>query len=71
MVAVLSDQPITSLKIPATPKAFASPQEAAAAIRRLRTELSRGHRPVTDVRESPKWSVAGEYTVRRSLDGNP
>jgi hypothetical protein len=34
IVAVLSDQPITSLNIPAPPKAFASPQEAAAAIRR-------------------------------------
>jgi secreted trypsin-like serine protease len=65
IVAVLSDQSITSLNIPAAPKAFASPQEAAEAIRQLRTELSRGLRPVTDVRESPKWSVAvREYTVR-------
>jgi hypothetical protein len=65
IVAVLSDQPITSLNIPAAPKAFASPQEAAVAIGRLRTELRRGLRPVTDLGESPKWSVAvREYTVR-------
>jgi secreted trypsin-like serine protease len=65
MVAVLSDQPITSLDIPTMPKAFATVEEAAAAIRRLRTELSQSLRPVTDVRESPKWSVAvREYTIR-------
>jgi hypothetical protein len=64
-VAVLSDQPITSLDIPTTPKAFATVKEAAEAIGLLRTELSRGLRPVTDVRDNPKWSVVvREYTVR-------
>jgi hypothetical protein len=58
-------KPITSLDIPAAPKVFADAQAAAAVIRRLRTELSRGLRPVTDVRDTPKWSVAvREYTVR-------
>jgi hypothetical protein len=65
IVAVLSDQPITSLDIPSMPKTFATVEEATAAIGGLRTELRRGLRPVTDVRESPKWSVAvREYTVR-------
>jgi secreted trypsin-like serine protease len=65
IVAVLSDQPITSLDIPTTPKAFATVKEAAEAIGLLRTELSRGLRPVTDVRDNPKWSVVvREYTVR-------
>jgi Trypsin/Domain of unknown function (DUF4384) len=65
MVAVLSDQPITSLDIPTMPEAFVTVEEATAAIVGLRTELSRGLRRVTDVRESPKWSVAvREYTVR-------
>jgi secreted trypsin-like serine protease len=65
IVAVLSDQPVTSLDIPTMPKAFVTVEEAAAAIERLRTELSRGLRRVTDVRERPKWSVAvREYTVR-------
>jgi hypothetical protein len=65
IVAVLSDQPITSLDIPTMPKTFATVKEAEAAVGRLRAELSRGLRPVTDVRESPKWSVAvREYTVR-------
>jgi hypothetical protein len=65
IVAVLSDQPITSLHIPTMPKTFATVEEAGAVIRQLRTELRRGLRPVTDVRESPKWSVAvREYAVR-------
>jgi secreted trypsin-like serine protease len=65
IVAVLSDQPITNLDIPNMPKAFATVEEAATAIGRLRSELSRGLRPVMDVRESPKWSIAvREYTVR-------
>jgi hypothetical protein len=38
-VAVLSDQPISSIDIPTTPKAFATVKEAEAAIGRLRTSL--------------------------------
>jgi len=65
IVAVLSDKPISSLDIPAAPKAFDTSQQASAAIGRLRTELTRGLRPVTDEAEKPKWSVAQRpYSVR-------
>jgi secreted trypsin-like serine protease len=65
IVAVLSDKPIGSLDIPAAPKAFDTRQQASAAIQRLRTELTRGLRPVTDEVEKPKWSVAQRpYSVR-------
>jgi hypothetical protein len=65
IVAVLSDKPIGSLNIPAAPKAFETSQQASAAIGRLRTELTRGLRPVTDEAEKPKWSVAQRpYSVR-------
>jgi hypothetical protein len=68
---VLSNQPITSLDIPALLNAFANAQEAAAVIRRLRTELNRwASAPVTDVRDSPNGAAVREYTVRRSLYGN-
>jgi secreted trypsin-like serine protease len=65
IVAVLSDQPMTSLDTPTTPKAFATLEEAGTTVRRLRAELSRGLPPVTDVADRPNWSVAVRaYTVR-------
>lgn len=41
MVAVLSDEPLTGLDLPDTPKTFASPTEALVTIERLRKELAR------------------------------
>jgi secreted trypsin-like serine protease len=66
MVAVLTDKPITSLDIPNGPKAFASSEEAIAALARLRDELrSRGLRPSDGGGAAPNWSVnVREYTVR-------
>ena len=74
IVAVLTDEPVTSLGVPDGPKTFATATEAAAAIRRLRTELTRGLTPIADTErpsagrpnaDSPKWSIAiREYMVR-------
>jgi secreted trypsin-like serine protease len=61
MVAVLSDTPITSLDTPQGPKTFATPEEAIAALSRLRGELSRDVRPEA----KPNWSIdVHEYKVR-------
>lgn len=69
MIAVLSDEPLTSLGLPDAPKTFASPVEALSAIDRLRKELltrnlmlqgSDGSRE----QAKPNWSVdMREYTV--------
>jgi hypothetical protein len=65
MVAVLSDEPITSLGTPNMPKTFAAVEEAKAVIERLRHELSRGLAPAVAAADHPKWSVAvHEYTIR-------
>jgi secreted trypsin-like serine protease len=65
MVAVLSDAPIKSLDIPARPKTFGSQEEALAAIKRLRQELSRNLAVTANTPPNPKWSVGvREYTIR-------
>jgi secreted trypsin-like serine protease len=65
IVAVLSDKPLTSLEIPPAPETFATSQQASTALRALRSELTRGLRPVTNEAEKPKWSVAARrYTVK-------
>ncbi len=54
IVAVLSDKPITGLDIPTMPKTLRQLMRQERQSGRLRTELSRGLRPVTDARETPK-----------------
>jgi secreted trypsin-like serine protease len=62
IVAVLSDAPVRSLDVPETPKAFASPEEAIAAIARLGEDLTHNLGPPM---QRPKWSVdIHEYTIR-------
>jgi hypothetical protein len=68
MVAVLSDEPLTSLGLPDAPKTFASQSEALSAIDRLRKELARNLtiQGSSGGREStkPNWSVdMHEYIV--------
>jgi secreted trypsin-like serine protease len=64
VVAVLSDAPVSSLDLPATPRTFTSPQEAIATIGRLREELTRGLSRI-DEADKPKWSVdVHAYTIR-------
>jgi secreted trypsin-like serine protease len=62
IVAVLSDAPVRSLDVPETPKTFASPEEAVAAVVRLGEELTQALGPP---KQRPKWSVdIHEYTIR-------
>lgn len=68
MIAVLSDEPLTSLGLPDGPKTFSSPAEALSAIARLRKELTRNLmiQEDSDGHKSPKpnWSVdMHEYIV--------
>jgi hypothetical protein len=65
IVAVLSEEPITSLSVPDVPKTFAAADEAKAAIGRLRDELRQGLALDTVAGHHPKWSVAvRDYVVK-------
>jgi secreted trypsin-like serine protease len=65
IVAVLSEEPITSLSVPDLPKTFAAADEAKAAIGRLRGELRQGLALDTVAGHRPKWSVAmHDYVVK-------
>lgn len=70
MVAILSDEPLTSLELPEAPKAFASITEALAAIAQLRKELLTRNLTIEGVasgsraQTKPNWSFdMHEYTV--------
>ena len=65
MVAVLSDKPIRTVDIPATPKSFKTQKEAIAIIERLRQELVRNATVNPSGGFDPNWSVGiTPYTIR-------
>ncbi len=71
MVAILSDEPLTSLEAPSEPKTFSSQEQAMSALERLRKELERnlvlqgqGDNNGARAGQKPNWSVdVREYFV--------
>jgi secreted trypsin-like serine protease len=64
MVAILADEPLTSLSTPEAPKPFGSVSEALSALEGLRKEMVRDLVVEGEATRKPRWSIdLREYTV--------